>query len=55
MKPRFTDLSRYPRGYVRSEATNISKTWALARKKLEDDKKEREEKVREIKRIGSKA
>jgi hypothetical protein len=34
MKPKFTDQSRYPRGYVRSESTDITKTWALAREKI---------------------
>lgn len=41
--------------YRASYETNVAKTWADARKKLEQDKKERAEKVREIKRIGSKA
>jgi len=38
MKPNFTDQDKYPRGYVRSEATDITKTWAAARKKLEQNK-----------------
>jgi hypothetical protein len=38
MKPNFTDGHRYPRGYVRSESTDITKTWTTARGKLEQDK-----------------
>jgi hypothetical protein len=37
MKPKFTDQYRYQRGYVRSESTDVAKTWAAARKKLEQD------------------
>jgi len=35
MKPKFTDQHRYQRGYVRSESTDVAKTWAAARKKLD--------------------
>jgi hypothetical protein len=38
MKPKFTDQDKYPRGYVRSEATDIRKTWAAARKRLEENR-----------------
>ena len=35
MKPiRFTDMSRYPRGYTHAKATDISKTFARERKRL---------------------
>jgi hypothetical protein len=37
MKPKFTDAFRYQRGYVRSESTDVAKTWSAARKKLEQD------------------
>jgi hypothetical protein len=35
MKPKFTDQHRYLRGYVRSESTDVAKTWAAARQKVE--------------------
>jgi hypothetical protein len=35
MKPKFTDAFRYQRGYVRSESTDVAKTWAAAREKLQ--------------------
>lgn len=38
MKPHFTDQDKYPRGYVRSEATDIRKTWAAARRKLAENR-----------------
>jgi len=38
MKPNFTDQDKYPRGYVRSEATDITKTFAAARRRLEQNK-----------------
>jgi len=37
MKPKFTDRHRYPQGYVRSESTDVAKTWAAAWQKLEQD------------------
>jgi hypothetical protein len=52
MKPRYSDKHRYPYGYVTSDKTDISKTWARAREQLEKDKQERAEKVRTIKQIG---
>ncbi len=36
MQPKFTDSYKYPRGYVRSESTDIAKTWAAARKRQEE-------------------
>jgi hypothetical protein len=48
MKPNFTDGHKYPRGYVRSESTDISKTWAAARKRLEQEKKLPDSNVRTL-------
>lgn len=42
MKPKFTDEHKYPRGYVPSGSTDIAKTWAAARRKLEQDRKQPE-------------
>ena len=42
--PRFTDSHRYPRGYVKSNATDISKTFARVRaeqKKIEEERKDK--------------
>ena len=39
MKPRFTDELKFPRGYVRAEFTDVAKTWAAARLKLEAARK----------------
>lgn len=52
MKPKYTDEYRYPHGYTMPLDTDISKTWQRAREQLEKDRKEREEKVRDIKKIG---
>lgn len=55
MKPKFTDSHKFgPKGYVPSVQTDITETWARAQKQIDADKKEREEKVREIKQIGVK-
>jgi hypothetical protein len=35
MKIRFTDQHKYPRGYVHSESTDIRKTFAAARNRME--------------------
>jgi hypothetical protein len=53
MKPKFTDKDRYPVPYRRSESTDITKAWARAREKLEADRKEREAKVQQIRKIGT--
>ena len=50
MKPKFTDLHRYPRGYTRSGSTDVAKTWAAARKKLQADAEERAQKVQPMMR-----
>lgn len=56
MKPKFTDSYKYPRGYVRSEATDIARTWAAARKRIEQDKTMAEGNVRKLKQVaGSRA
>ncbi len=52
-KPNFTDKQRYPHGYVRSEATDISKTWAAARRMLEEGKRQREGNVRTLARFAA--
>ncbi len=38
--------------YVRSEATDIRKTIAKARKRLESDKRERQEKLRPLRKTA---
>jgi hypothetical protein len=52
MKPQFTDEFRYPRGYVRSESTDITKTWAAVRKKLKQERCLGESNVRKLKPVG---
>ena len=52
MRPNFTDLDKYPRGYVRSEATDIRKTWAAARRRLEQKKLRPEGNVRSLARFA---
>ena len=52
MKPKFTDEHKYPRGYVFSGATDITKTWAAARKRLADAKKQPEGNVRMLQQVG---
>jgi len=55
-KPKFTDEYKYPRGYVRSEATDISKTWAAARKRDKQDVKQSDGNVRNLLRfVGARA
>lgn len=53
MKPQFTDAFRYPRAYVRSEATDVAKTWAAVRKKREQGRLLSESNVRKLKPVGS--
>lgn len=53
-KPKFTDTHKWQRAYKPSHDTDITKTWEAARKRLEADKAERADKVREIKQIGVK-
>lgn len=50
-KPRFTDLDRYGNGYKQSCDTDVTRTWERAKKRMELDKAEREEKVRELKHL----
>lgn len=52
-KPNFTDKQRYPHGYVRSEATDISKTWAAARRRLEEGRLRSEGNVRTLARFAA--
>lgn len=54
MKPKYSD-GRYPHGYKMSHETDITKTWARARKEIEETKSKREElrkKVEQIPHIG---
>lgn len=51
-KPNFTDTHRYPHGYVRSESTDIVKTWVAARRKLEQDRLRPEGNVRTLNRYA---
>lgn len=44
-KPNFTDQHRYPRGYTPSGSTDIAKTWAAARRLIQDNAEERALKV----------
>jgi len=46
--PRFTDSHRYPRGYVKSNATDISKTFARVKAEKKQIDEERKEKLRSI-------
>ena len=52
MKPKFTDEHKYPRGYVPSGSTDIAKTWAAVRRKLEQDRKRSEGNVRQLNQAG---
>ena len=52
MKPKFTDKDKYPRGYVRSESTDITKTWAAARKRLAQAQKKPEGNVRMLQQVA---
>jgi hypothetical protein len=52
MKTKFTDGHRYPRGYVRSESTDIARTWAIERKRLEEARRLRDGVVRPLKRVA---
>jgi len=52
MKPKFTDEHKYPRGYVFSGATDITKTWAAARKRFADAKKQPGGNVRMLQQVG---
>ena len=52
MKPNFTDTHKYPRGYVRSEATDIAKTWDAVRRKLAQERKQSADNVRLLKPIA---
>lgn len=51
MKPKFTDSYKYPRGYVRSESTDVAKTWAAARRRLVQAGKAPESNVRTLQRV----
>ncbi len=52
MKPQFTDQFRYPRGYVRSDTTDIAKTWAAVRKRLKQESCLSESNVHKLKPVG---
>ena len=55
MKPKFTDEHKYPRGYVFSGATDITKTWAAARKRIEQARKQPEGNVRMLQSVAARA
>jgi hypothetical protein len=51
--PKFTDQDRFRDApYTRANETDITQSWARARLKLEQDAKERAEKVKKIREIG---
>lgn len=52
--PRFTDSHRFPRPYRNAADTDISRSWADARKRIEADKAERARIVTELKPLGRK-
>lgn len=49
MKPNFTDQNRFPRAYVRSEATDVAKTWAAVRKRFKQESTQSDGNVRLLK------
>jgi len=53
MKPKFTDEDKYPRGYVRSESTDITKTFAAARKRFELARKQPAGNVRMLQQVAA--
>ena len=55
MKPKFTDEHKYPRGYVFSGSTDIRKTWAAARERIELARKQPEGNVRMLQPIAARA
>ena len=52
MKPKFTDEHKYPRGYVFSGATDITKTWDAARKRFALAREELESNVRMLPQVA---
>ena len=52
MKPKFTDEHKYPRGYVFSGATDITKTWDAARKRLALAREQLESNVRMLPQVA---
>lgn len=52
MKPKFTDEDKYPRGYLRSESTDITKTFAAARARFALAEKPPEGNVRMLQQVG---
>jgi hypothetical protein len=52
MKPKFTDEDKYPRGYLRSESTDITKTFAAARARFALAEKQPEGNVRMLQQVG---
>jgi hypothetical protein len=53
MKPKFTDQHKYPRGYTRSESTDVAKTWAAARARLVYGTGHPESNVRMLNRLAA--
>jgi hypothetical protein len=53
MTPKYTDEHKYPRGYVRSESTNVAKTWAQARERVALASAQQESNVRMFNRLAA--
>ena len=53
MKPKFTDTHNYPRGYVFSGATDITKTFAAARKRFALARKQPDGNVRMLPQVAT--
>jgi hypothetical protein len=48
VKPKFTDLDKYPNGYTPSNKTDVKKTFERIKKQQEQIKKEKEVKVTKL-------
>ena len=53
MKPKFTDTHNYPRGYVFSGATDITKSFAAARKRFALARKQPDGNVRMLPQVAT--
>jgi hypothetical protein len=53
MTPKFTDLHKYPKGYIRSESTDVAKTWAEARRRQADRVRPAETNVHMLHRLAA--
>lgn len=51
--PKFTDKDRFRDApYVKASEIDVTQSWARARQKLEQDAKERADKVKQLREIG---